>query len=129
MTRYGAMIGALLGGLAVAFGAFGAHALRDSLDEYHLGVYEKAVNYHFGHALALLVAGWVASKCPRPRLAAIAAHFFFVGVIVFSGSLYLLALTGVRKWGMVTPIGGVCFLLGWLLLAMALRPSSHTASS
>ncbi len=103
--------------LAVAFGAFGAHALRAALDPGAMAVYQTAVQYQFYHALALLAVGVLAGQgTPRPWLRA-SGWAFSIGIGLFCGSLYALALTGVRAWGMVTPIGGLAFLAGWGLLA------------
>ncbi|HMF77435.1 MAG TPA: DUF423 domain-containing protein [Bryobacteraceae bacterium] len=111
-------VGAALMSLAVMMGAFGAHALKDRLDPYSLGVYEKAVFYHFLHAIGILLVALLA------RTGAIgmagqtrAAWLLMAGIIIFSGSLYTLALTGVRMWGAVTPFGGIAFIAGWLVLA------------
>jgi len=104
--------------LAVASGAFGAHGLRSRLDAYSLSVYEKAVFYHFVHALGILCIAILA------RTGAITASganrtagLLLIGILVFSGSLYALSLTGIRTLGAITPIGGVAFIAGWLLLA------------
>jgi len=104
--------------LAVTLGAFGAHGLRDRLDAYSMGVWEKAVFYHFVHALGMLLV----SILPRTGTFSSASAsnvcwLLTLGVLVFSGSLYLLAVTGVRSLGMITPVGGVAFIAGWLLLA------------
>ena len=106
--------------LAVMIGAFGAHALRDRLDAYSMGVYEKAVFYHFVHALGLLVV----SLMPRAGVLSEAKAgwvciLLLAGVVLFSGSLYALAITGVRALGAVTPLGGLCFIAAWLLLTYA----------
>jgi uncharacterized membrane protein YgdD (TMEM256/DUF423 family) len=111
-------ISAVFLALAVATGAFGAHGLRDKLDAYSMGVWEKAVFYHFVHALGMLVV----SLLPRTQTfpSESASHVCWLlatGVLVFSGSLYLLAVTGVRTLGAITPIGGVAFIAAWLLLA------------
>ncbi len=113
-------LGALLAFLSVAFGAFGAHALRARLDSDMLAVFETAARYQFLHALALLFLGQHAGDAGRRGLRA-AGVLFVAGVVLFSGSLYALALSGVRIWGAVTPLGGACFLAGWLLLAWAFR--------
>jgi uncharacterized membrane protein YgdD (TMEM256/DUF423 family) len=111
---------AVAGFFAVALGAFGAHALRDHLDAYRMGVFHTGVQYHCWHALALALAGVL--LCLRPARAFTAAGWAFaMGIVIFSGSLYLLALTGTKWWGAVTPFGGVAFLVGWLLLAIGLR--------
>ena len=104
--------------LAVVFGAFGAHGLRDRLDEYSLGVYEKAVFYHFIHALGMLAAPLLArAGLVTGRMGAWAGWSMLVGVVFFSGSLYALAITRVTVLGAITPIGGVAFILGWMALA------------
>lgn len=112
------VVGAVLLALAVVIGAFGAHALGSRLDTYSRGIYETAVIYHFFHALGLLIVSFL------PRIGALSASragwvcgLLCVGVVVFSGSLYLLAITGVRTLGAVTPIGGVAFIAAWVLLA------------
>ncbi len=110
------VLGALAGMLAVASGAFGAHALRGQLSPDRLDVYETAVRYHFYHALALLAAGYAAARWPGAAAAA-AGWLFLAGLLLFSGSLYALSLTGARWLGAITPFGGVAFLAGWLALA------------
>jgi uncharacterized membrane protein YgdD (TMEM256/DUF423 family) len=115
MTSY-FRIAAIVGFLGVALGAFGAHALKDLLARNALtGVWEKAVLYHLVHAVVLLV---IAS---RPVVPGIAWMLFFAGIVIFSGSLYLLAVTNLRWLGAITPLGGLCLLAGWLVLAI--RPT------
>jgi uncharacterized membrane protein YgdD (TMEM256/DUF423 family) len=111
-------IGAVLTALAVGMGAFGAHGLRSKLDTYSMSVYEKAVFYHFIHALGILLVSLLArtnaiSISGQTRV----AWLLLIGIIIFSGSLYALALSGVRILGAITPIGGIAFIAGWLLLA------------
>lgn len=114
---------ALLGALAVALGAFGAHALRDALDERSLAVWQTGVDYQFRHVLALLAAGLLA-RARASRAVAFAAVAFVAGIALFSGSLYALALGAPRWIGAVTPLGGAAFIAGWLALAWsALRRS------
>ena len=108
--------GAVFAFLGVAAGAFGAHGLRTRLDPAMLQVYETAVRYQIIHALALLIV-WLAADRLRGRATSVLGWLFVVGIVLFSGSLYAMALTGVRAWGMVTPFGGLCFLIGWLCLA------------
>lgn len=108
--------GALLAAAGVASGAFGAHALRDVLDARSLAVWQTAVQYHLIHALAA-VAVALAVSAPQRRSFAAAGWLLLAGVVLFSGSLYLLAFTGVRWLGAITPLGGVAFIAGWLLLA------------
>lgn len=116
MTRLFIMLGSLLGAIGVALGAFGAHGLRNRLDAPMLAVWETAVRYHLTHALALIAAAWVVDRFPA-RTGVWAGWLFLVGVVIFSGSLYLMALSGQRWLGAVTPIGGAAFILGWVLLA------------
>jgi len=104
--------------LAVAMGAFGAHGLRSRLDTYSLSVYEKAVFYHFIHALGILLVALLArTMAITPAGQTRIAWLLLIGIVVFSGSLYALALTGARILGAITPIGGLAFILGWLVLA------------
>ncbi|MEX2572466.1 MAG: DUF423 domain-containing protein [Gemmatimonadota bacterium] len=118
MARTFWMVGSLLALLAVAAGAFGAHALRERLSEDLLAVFETGARYHMYHALALLAAGWAVNQWSGAYATA-AGWLFIVGIVIFSGSLYVLALTGVRWLGAITPIGGAAFLVGWLCLALA----------
>ena len=116
MYRTFLLIGAILGFLSVAFGAFGAHALRSRLSPEMLAVFETAVRYQMYHALAIMiVAAGMGRLGPLPLLSA-AGWTFFAGTVLFSGSLYLLAVTGTRALGAITPIGGLLFLIGWLCL-------------
>ena len=101
--------------IAVAGGAFGAHALRRRLDENLLAVFETGIRYQMYHALALLAVAWAMDRWGGGLVAA-SGWLFVAGTVVFSGSLYLLALTGQRMFGAVTPIGGVALLCGWLVL-------------
>jgi uncharacterized membrane protein YgdD (TMEM256/DUF423 family) len=111
-------LGALSALLAVAAGAFGAHALRNRLVPDTLVVFETSARYHMYHALGLLAAAWAVARWPGST--AVAAGWLFVaGTVVFSGSLYLLSFTGQRWLGAVTPLGGVAFILGWAALAWA----------
>ncbi|KGE04195.1 DUF423 domain-containing protein [Pseudohaliea rubra] len=112
-------LGALAGLLAVALGAFGAHALRGHLDDYARGVFETAVQYHFYHALALVLVGVLLLSQPATTLLKSSGWLFLIGIAVFSGSLYLLAITGTKWLGAVTPLGGLAFLAGWGCLAAA----------
>lgn len=128
MRRF-AVAGALFAFLAVAFGAFGAHALRDRLSADMLAVYQTGVQYQAMHALALLVLFGISDRLGPPKLCRVAGWLFVIGVIVFSGSLYALALSGIRGFGAITPIGGLCFLAGWLALVIAaIRDGGGTRS-
>jgi len=114
-----AVIGAALAGLAVALGAFAAHALESRLSERMLEVFQTGVRYQVIHAMAVLLVAAFGSRLD-PAAARWAARLFVVGVIVFSGSLYVLALSGVRGFGAVTPLGGLAFLGGWVAFAVAI---------
>lgn len=105
-----------LGGLAVALGAFAAHALKTRLDAYALGVFQTGVQYQMSHALALFAVAWLCGRSPASGFV-MAGWLFIAGTVLFSGSLYALALSGVRLFGAVTPIGGLLFLGGWGCLA------------
>jgi uncharacterized membrane protein YgdD (TMEM256/DUF423 family) len=113
-------LGCVFGFLAVAAGAFGAHALRARLGAEMLAVWETAARYQMYHALALLAVAMAAARAPAGGWTA-AGWLFTAGIVVFSGSLYLLAFSGTRWLGAITPIGGVCFLAGWVALALAAR--------
>ena len=106
--------------LAVALGAFGAHALKSRLSADMTGVWQTAVQYHAWHALALFGLGLLMLHWPERADLGIAAWLLLAGIVLFSGSLYALALSGVRGLGAVTPIGGVAFLAGWAVLAWAI---------
>ena len=118
MDRFFFVAGSLLAFLAVALGAFAAHSLKARLPADMLTIFETGVRYHMYHALALLAVAWAGSRWPESS-AGTAGWAFIIGIVVFSGSLYLLSFTGMRWLGAITPIGGVAFLLGWLLLAWA----------
>jgi uncharacterized membrane protein YgdD (TMEM256/DUF423 family) len=112
------LIGSLAGFLGVAAGAFGAHALRSRLSSDMLAVFETAVRYQMYHALALLITAAVIGRVGDARLLSIAGWSFITGVVLFSGSLYGLALSGTSALGAITPLGGVAFLVGWGCLAL-----------
>jgi uncharacterized membrane protein YgdD (TMEM256/DUF423 family) len=115
MNRPAGVLAAFCGALAVLLGAFGAHALRGSLDAGALQVWRTAVDYQFWHALALLAAAYA----PASRWRSVSVIAFAAGIIAFCGSLYALALGAPRPLGIVTPIGGVALFVGWLVLATA----------
>jgi len=120
-------IGAAALGLAVMLGAFGAHGLRGKLDAYSMGIYERAVFYQFIHAMGLLVTPILArTNALRPSTGTLVCALLLAGIVIFSGSLYLLALTGTRWLGAITPIGGVCFIAAWFVLAIALARGRRT---
>ncbi len=99
----------------VLMGAFGAHALKNMLSEPLKAVFETAVRYQLIHGLGLFVIAWLSSQSTKRRIP-VAGYLFCFGILTFSGSLYLLALTGVRAWGMITPLGGLAFIAGWACL-------------
>ncbi len=109
-------IGALMAGIGVAAGAFGAHGLRPILSEKMMTVFETGVRYHLVHALAMLLAG-LSARWWSSQIFMKAGWCFFLGIVIFAGSLYALALTGIRMLGILTPLGGVAFLLGWGFMA------------
>lgn len=118
--RLWTVLGAANAFIAVAAGAFGAHGLRSRLSDRMLQVFETGVRYQMFHALGLLFVAWLSSQ--KGAVADPAGWAFTAGIALFSGSLYLLALTGVTRLGMVTPFGGLCFLAGWgLVIRAALR--------
>jgi uncharacterized membrane protein YgdD (TMEM256/DUF423 family) len=117
MDRVFAGLGAASACVAVAAGAFGAHALRSRLAPELLAAFETGARYQMYHALGLLAAAWAVTRWPVPQVR-VAGWLFVAGTVIFSGSLYLLALTGVRAFGAVTPLGGLAFLAGWLALAV-----------
>ncbi len=108
-------LGSLFMFLAVALGAFGAHALKGKLSDYHLSVYQTGVLYQMVHALGLFVIAWLSTVTADPKVAT-AGYFLVAGIILFSGSLYCLAMTQIKWFGPITPLGGVSFLIGWAIL-------------
>ena len=112
------LVAAVLGFLGVAFGAFGAHGLRGRLSPEMLAVFEIGVRYQMYHVVALLAVSAAIAHFGRARLLVVAGWSFLAGVIIFSGSLYALALTGTGLFGAITPIGGVGLLIGWACLAL-----------
>ena len=116
--RFFLLLAALAGFTGVALGAFAAHGLKGQLSSEYLAVFQTGVQYQLVHALALLAVALLAERLPG-RLLKAAGILFTFGILLFSGSLYVLTLTGLGKLGMITPLGGVCFLAGWLCLGLA----------
>lgn len=113
------ILGAINAFLAVALGAFGAHGLKDMLEEYYLEIWKTAVSYQMYHALGLLVTGILAGKFPASSLISASGWLMLAGIIFFSGSLYVLSLTKIGILGAITPIGGLAFLIAWILVVVA----------
>jgi uncharacterized membrane protein YgdD (TMEM256/DUF423 family) len=116
-TKLLLVCGAILAGLAVILGAFGAHGLKKTLSGEMMEVYKTAVDYHFLHAFGMLLAGMFLLHYPESKTLLWAGISFLIGILLFSGSLYGLSLTEIRKLGMITPLGGVAFIIGWILMA------------
>jgi len=104
--------------LGVALGAFGAHALRGKVDPYFLDVFKTGVLYHMIHALGLFVVAWLSTVTQDPKIVW-AGILMITGILLFSGSLYIIVLSGIRAFGAITPLGGVCFLAAWVLLFLS----------
>ena len=115
MDRFFFTAGAIAAFIAVAFGAFGAHSLKNRLTPEMLNIFETGVRYQMYHALGLLAVAWASSRWPENNLNA-SGWAFIVGIIIFSGSLYILSIFGIRWLGAITPIGGLAFLIGWAIL-------------
>jgi uncharacterized membrane protein YgdD (TMEM256/DUF423 family) len=126
MDRLFFVLGSASAGLAVALGAFGAHALRHRLEADMLAVFETAVRYQFAHALALLAVAWACTRWPGTAVAA-SGWLFVAGSVLFSGSLIALSLTGVRGFGALTPIGGLAWLVAWACLAWGVYRAAPAA--
>jgi|SRR5690606_7563319 uncharacterized membrane protein YgdD (TMEM256/DUF423 family) len=118
MARLWLLFAAFAGFTGVALGAFAAHGLKQRLSAEYLAVFQTGTQYQLIHALALLAVGLLALQAPG-RLVNLAGAAFALGIVLFSGSLYLLTLSGLGKLGMITPLGGLCFLAGWLCLGLA----------
>lgn len=130
MGRTFLLLGSIFGFLSVALGAFGAHALKERLTTDALAIFQTGVQYQAMHALALLILGALAFAKPEMGKLKIAGWLFTVGIAIFSGSLYVLAISGVKWLGAITPLGGVCFLAGWGCLiwtAASLREYSRSS--
>ena len=111
------LFGAMSGCLVVIMGAFGAHALNELLDDYGKSIYNKAVLYHMFHTIAILILGLINKIQPEIQLS-MAGWSFVFGIIMFSGSLYIVAITGIKSLGIITPIGGILFIIGWVFLIL-----------
>jgi len=119
MVKFWLVSTAIFGFLSVALGAFGAHSLKNTIGDYGKSIYEKAVLYQMFHTMALFAVG-VMQHLNKKTSFSVAGWGFFAGIILFSGSLYLLATTGMKWLGAITPIGGVAFLFGWFWLVVSI---------
>jgi len=119
MAKTYLLLAAINGFVAVALGAFGAHGLKQRLSADMLAVYQTGVQYHFYHTLALLAVAVLMLSGAQQNLLRWSGALFVLGIVIFSGSLYLLSVTGTRWLGAITPLGGVAFLAGWIVLALA----------
>jgi uncharacterized membrane protein YgdD (TMEM256/DUF423 family) len=120
MPRTFFIIGTILAGIAVTAGAFGAHGLKKMVTPELLDTWDKAVRYQMYHALGLLILSWAVTQWSEQiKLLAVGGWLFLAGTILFSGSLYVLVLSGIRWLGAITPLGGVAFVVGWVCLMMA----------
>ena len=123
MTRHFIILGSFSAFIAVALGAFAAHALKEKLSPDLFAVWEVGVRYQMYHALGLFAVAWLAAQFPASQVS-IAGWLFVAGTVLFSGSLYALSLSGLRWFGAITPVGGVCFLVGWIWLAWSVWRSA-----
>lgn len=124
MSKIFLISGSIIAALGVAIGAFGAHALKSILEANNrLETFETGVKYQFYHALALIILGLIMQKFDD-RIFAWSGYSYLAGIVIFSGSLYILSLTGVGKWGAITPLGGVAFIMGWIFLVIGLFRSA-----
>ncbi len=113
-------IGSLAMALAVGLGAFGAHGLKSILTDEMMNIFETGVKYHFYHAIGLLIVGLITQSLPDSSLLKWSGWLMVGGILIFSGSLYVLATTGIKWLGAITPIGGLCFITSWILMALAI---------
>jgi uncharacterized membrane protein YgdD (TMEM256/DUF423 family) len=121
------LLGTLSALTGVAFGAFGAHGLKTIISPEMLVVYQTGVTYQMWHALGLILIALLQQQSPTAKLLTSAAYLMFAGIVLFSGSLYALAILDIKALGMITPFGGVCFLIAWLLIAVyAVKKKTHS---
>lgn len=119
MTRIFLAIASVLGGISVILGAFASHALKDRLSERALAIWETGTKYQMYHALATIAIALLLTRFPSSKLLMVAGYAFISGVVIFSGSLYALSLSGIKWLGAITPLGGVAFIIGWACLTIA----------
>ncbi len=119
VTRIFLTIASVLGGISVILGAFASHALKDRLSEGALAIWETGTKYQMYHALALILIALLISRFPNSTPLTVAGFAFIAGIMIFSGSLYALSLSGIKWLGAITPLGGLAFIIGWICLAIA----------
>lgn len=119
MTRLAILLGSGNAALAIMLGAFAAHAIKDSLSERMLAIFNTAVDYHLYHSLGLIVIGVLISLRPTSKILSSAVYLMVFGIILFCGSLYALSITGITKLGIITPLGGLAFIIAWVLVFIA----------
>ncbi len=119
MLKTGLLLGIVFSGLSVVLGAFGAHALKDKISEYYMGVYDKGVLYQMFHSISIIVVSILNHSLEKVELDS-SIYLFSIGILLFSGSLYLLAITGHKWLGAITPIGGTLFIADWFILFIKL---------
>ncbi len=119
MTRIFLALASVLGGISVIFGAFASHALKDRLSDRALEIWETGTKYQMYHALALILIALLITRLPASTSLLVAGYAFIAGILLFSGSLYALSLSGIKWLGAITPLGGVAFIIGWICLAVA----------
>ena len=119
MSRLAILFGAGNAVIAIILGAFAAHAIKDSLSQRMLAIFNTAVDYHMYHALGLILLGFLMTQLPASKGLTIAMYLMLFGIVVFCGSLYALSLSGITKLGMITPIGGIAFTAAWALVLIS----------
>ena len=123
MAKFYLVLGSINALLVVLIGAFGAHGLKAKLTVENMAIYQTAVQYHFYHAVGLILVGLIATQFSSPPYLRWSAWLMMMGIILFSGSLYALSITNIRWLGMITPFGGMAFILAWLLLTIGIMKS------
>ena len=126
MSKLFLILGSINAATAVSMGAFGAHFLKTKISEDMLSVFQTAVQYHFYHSLGLMIIGVLTISIKPEKYLGIAGWMMFIGIILFSGSLYILSTTAIRWVGIITPFGGIAFIISWVFIAIALWKWSET---
>ena len=123
MAKFYLLLGSINALLVVLIGAFGAHGLKARLTAENMAIFQTGVQYHFYHAVGLILVGLIATQLSSPPYLRWSAWLMMMGIILFSGSLYALSITNIRWLGMITPVGGVAFILAWLMLTIGIIKS------